>query len=424
MKYGVESAKMIDFDRVFLDQDNPRHEPFDDQAAVIGYLCHDEQVLPLAKDIAKNGLNPLELFALIPDGDDAYIAAEGNRRLGALKLLNDPDLAPSNQRQEFKQASSTWTPIQQLFAIVFDSRNDVRLWLDRMHAGFASGRGRRQWNAEQKARNSGYSKNDLAQTILDNGEDRNFISATERRGRLSTVQRYLSNPHMRNALGLDVSDLDNVTTELPDEDFHIVFKRFMEDVAMKRITTRDNSSRIIRYANGLCNLQGVSGERAARHPIAGNKTSTQSRPKPAAQRPKKPAKISHSEKLRNALGDIQSYKLEKLYYSLCNIRLEAHTPLLSVGAWSFIETFTAIAGRTASTDFYSYLSNQKLSILGLGSKQETRSIREALKRVSEFGNSTKHHRSSAAFNGEQLANDFETMEKLLLALAVECKGKS
>lgn len=424
MKYGIESAKMINFDRVFLDQGNPRHEPFDDQDAVIEYLCHDEQVLPLAKDIAKYGLNPLELFALLPHGDDVYISAEGNRRLCALKLLNDPDLAPANQRQEFKQAASTWTPLQQLFAIVFDNRNDVRLWLDRIHAGFAGGRGRRQWNAEQKARNSGYSKNDLAQTILDAGEALNFVSATERKGRLSTVQRYLVNPHMRNALGLDVRDLDNVTTELPDEDFRIVFSRFMEDVAKKRITTRDNSPRIIKYANRLSNLQGVSGDRVEKHPIVDSQTATRPRQESTAQRPRKPAKISHSEQLSKALRDMPSYKLEKLYYSLCSIRLDAHAPLLSVGAWSFIETLTAIAGRSASTDFYSYLSNQKLSSLGLGGRQEIKSMREGLKRVSEFGNSTKHHRSSAAFNGEQLANDFETMEKMLLALAVACKGKT
>lgn len=67
---------MVDVSRVFLDQDNPRHEPFEDQDEVISYLCEFELVLPIAKDIAKNGLNPLELFALLPDGKDTYFAAE------------------------------------------------------------------------------------------------------------------------------------------------------------------------------------------------------------------------------------------------------------------------------------------------------------------------------------------------------------
>lgn len=424
MEYGIDAAEMISFDRVFLDQQNPRHEPFDDQDAVIEYLCRDEQVLPLARDIVKNGLNPLELFALVPDGDNVYCSAEGNRRLCALKLLNDPDLAPADQRSDFERAASAWTPIEQIFAIVFDNRDEVRLWLDRIHAGFAEGRGRRQWNAEQKARNSGYSKNDLAQAVLDAGEERGFISAPERRGRLSTVQRYLGNPHMRNALGLDVSDLENISTELPADDFEIVFKRFMEDVAQKRITTRENSPSIRDYANNLRNLPGVSGERVEGHPIVTGTSSSKPGSQASAQRPKKPRKIRPSDDLSAALRAIPSYKLEKLYYSICSVSLDTHTPLLAVGVWSFVETLTALEGRSSNVDFHSYLSNQKLKSLGLGARQETKSIREALKRTSEFGNSTKHHKSAAAFSGEQLSNDFETMERTMVALATRCKGQS
>ena len=139
MEYGLKSAKMMEFDRVFLDQQNPRHEHFGSQKAVIEYLCNEEQVLPLAKDIVANGLNPLELFALIPVRDDAYVSAEGNRRLCALKLLNDPELAPARCRRDFEQVSSAWTPIRNLAAIIFDSREDVALWLDRIHAGSAEG---------------------------------------------------------------------------------------------------------------------------------------------------------------------------------------------------------------------------------------------------------------------------------------------
>ena len=187
MEYGISSAQMIDVDRVFLDQDNPRHERYVDQEAAIEYLCNDEKILQLARDIVKYGLNPVELFALIPDGDNTYLAAEGNRRLCAIKLLNDPDLAPPGIRKEIERAADDWQPIKQLFAIVFANRDEVRLWLDRIHAGFNDGRGRRQWNAEQKTRNSGYSKNDRAQAILDIAQHRGYISEEERKGRLSTV---------------------------------------------------------------------------------------------------------------------------------------------------------------------------------------------------------------------------------------------
>ncbi len=131
-----------------------------------------------------------------------------------------------------------------------------------------------------------------------------------------------------------------------------------------------------------------------------------------------------SNELQTALDDIPSYKLAKIYYSLCSLSLAQHTPLLSVGAWTFIETLTALNGRNAKANFHSYLSPQVLQKLGIAEKKDTTSIREAVKRISELGNSTKHNKTSASFNGETLANDFETMEKMLIALAVQAKGKS
>ena len=79
----------VEVDRIFLDQDNPRHKPYDTQSEVIEYLCTHESILSLARDIVAHGLNPIEQFALIPDdnaGDDAstFVVAEGNRRICAL----------------------------------------------------------------------------------------------------------------------------------------------------------------------------------------------------------------------------------------------------------------------------------------------------------------------------------------------------
>lgn len=426
MRYGLEGAKMVKADRVFLDQKNPRHEPFEDQDQAIEYLCRDEQVLTLAKDIAKNGLNPLELFALIKEDGDSYYAAEGNRRLCALKLLNDPELAPADQRNEFKRISESWHPIEELFSVVFKDRDEVRLWLDRIHAGSDEGRGRRQWRSDQKARNSIYSKNDLALAMLDLAQDRGILTSDERKGRLSTVQRYLSNPLMRNALGLETGGSATLSTNLPDQDFDIVFRSFIRDVADKKVTTRNNSSDIADYANKLGSLEGVSGERVSRKEINDSKSAYDDK-KTKPKKPKRPprqAKISPNDALSQALGSIPSYKLERIYFSLCSLTLYNHAPLLYVGAWSFLETLTALCGRNESVDFQSFLSAQMLERLGLGNGKKTKSIREAVKRISEYGNSTKHNKTSAGFNGDQLANDFDTMSEMLLVLAKEAKGRS
>jgi hypothetical protein len=60
-----------------------------------------------------------------------------------------------------------------------------------------------------------------------------------------------------------------------------------------------------------------------------------------------------------------------LYFSICSIGLENHTPLVTIGVWAFVETLSALAGRKQETDFVSYFSAQLLTNMGLGDKKKT-----------------------------------------------------
>ncbi len=435
MVYGAEAIRMIDIGRVFLDQENPRHEPYQNQDEVIEYLCKEEKTLEIAKDIAKNGLNPLDLFALIPETvadmnqNGTFVAAEGNRRLCAVKLLHDPDLAPTDKRKGFENAAKTWTPIDEISAIVFDDRDAVKLWLERTHSGLADGIGRKPWNAEQKARHTANVKNKLAMSILDYAQKRGLITSEDRKGRLSTVQRYLGNPHMREALGVHTNELNKVSRIRPLEEFEITLKEFMKDVVSRTITTRKNSSSkdITNYSRKLRTLKDVTSNLIPPVPLEddpANKDNSKAQSKP--QKPEKITHIPYDEKLHDALKGLTNYKLEKLYYSICKIPLRDHTPLLAVGVWAFIETLTANAGRKSHISFSDFLSAQNLRNLGLGgnANRDTKSIREIVTRISENGNSTKHDKNSAAFNGEQLANDVDTLREVLLKLIEEVKNNN
>lgn len=79
MDYGPDATEMVDFDKVSLDLENPRHEPYADEEEAIEYLCENEDVLALARDIVTHGLNPLELFGLLKIDSDEYVVAEGIR---------------------------------------------------------------------------------------------------------------------------------------------------------------------------------------------------------------------------------------------------------------------------------------------------------------------------------------------------------
>jgi hypothetical protein len=278
--------------RIFLWLSNPRHPEFDNETKAIAQLCAKEDVYQLARDIAKHGLNPLERFAVVPferkkSGQTGanYYMREGNRRLCAIKLLTDPELAPANLRKAFHKLAddATSVKISTVPVVAFDDEEDVGLWLDRIHNGPQGGIGRKSWNAEQKARHDGDNKNKGAQALLDYAESQQMLTPKERAGKLTTVQRFLSNDVFREAIGFDQTDVDDVGRNRPKPEFDIILKRFVRDLVKKEdVNSRMNKSQIVERVRSrpfpALQLQelkqnlfpSVQAERKRKGPRAGN----------------------------------------------------------------------------------------------------------------------------------------------------------
>jgi hypothetical protein len=425
MKNALTKIQPIPVERIFLDLSNPRHEPYKTEAEVIEYLCREEQVHSLARDISKIGINPLEIFAVIPADRksgraQSFIVAEGNRRMCALKLLDDPDLAPAKYRKDFTKLSEESVKISEVPGIVFEDETELNLWKERIHGGVQGGVGRKPWNPEQKTRHIGDRKNVLAQTVLDYAEQKGFISAEQRRGKLTTAQRYLGNAFLRDALGLDSSNPDDIARDRPEQDFDVLLSKFSSDLVSGKVNSRSNKDDIKRYSRDLAANKTVSGKRVGPESLMPNPTAAK-RKRRTPKKPVRPKHITYEQEISDKLKAIPSYKLETIYYSICDISLEDHTPLISVGVWSFFECLTARCGRNPTTSFPDFLSKQKVNQLGFTAREQVASIRDAVQRISSYGNVTKHHDTSANFNGEQLANDMELLKDAILKLADEAK---
>ena len=415
--------KTIPVGRLFLNQENPRHQREEAEDGAILQLCENEAVSRLARDIAQHGLSPLEKLAVFPDGEDAYVVAEGNRRLCAIKLLNDPQLAPSKLQQNFEKLAENWNAISEIPCVVFEGPEDstLRLWMQRRHSGEQGGIGLKNWNAEQKQRFSGGEKNRVALAVLDHAESEGLISADQRKGKLTTVQRYLANPVFRNTLGIDNSNASEVYRTRPTKDFSLLLKKFIDDLISGSVNSRTKAAEHVAYAQSLDSLEELSKDRIEPEPLQPTSSSEQGSSRPG---PRKRRKIPLDDDIRNALDSLKNYKLQRLYHSICTISLEAHTPLVAVGLWAFFETMTAAAGRRDQTSFVGFLSVARLENYGLVNKSSRKASQEALKRIAEFGNTTKHHSTSAAFNGEQLANDMETLKAVILGCTQEAQGST
>lgn len=196
-----------------LDLNNPRFpEPVDNQRDAINKMLEiqKEKIIALAKDIAKNGLDPSENMLVIENVDepDLYVVCEGNRRLTALKVINDPDISYN------KELSKTFTKIQndvchdisEVSCVVFDDDSHEH-WVNLKHTGQNRGIGRVEWEAPEKARHmarigkESY-QNQLYSFIDLYPEEYKDILKSKNRIKITNLGRLFNDPDVRNAFGL------------------------------------------------------------------------------------------------------------------------------------------------------------------------------------------------------------------------------
>ena len=428
-------------DKLCLDLQNPRFQEggAENQAEAIELLCEDEHVYKLAKDIVKmRGINPMSLLGVTPDSSEntdagsVYTVLDGNRRVCALKLLKYPKLAPTKFQKRFDMLAGKWQPTDEEMVIVFRDRAAAKEWIEREHGGFQDGIGQRAWDYDQTQRFNSNSKYQLTKSILDYAQQSNMIRPSERKAKASTVERYLKNQKLQESIGIDAKDPDNILITRNREDFDKRLKHFIVDLATKKIHSRTGNlkSDVEDYANKLAREIPVQ-ETAESMPLV-IKTLTQQtkkalkrsdfRKKPKAKLKKQ--KINFNQEIEIELEELDSTKLLALYRSICGIGLENNAPILTVGAWSFIETLARLNGCKVGTSFVSFYNRNRLSSLLLSDKnKEPKSekatiepVESALKSLSKEGNLTKHDKNWAKFNWQELKTDMLSLEPLIIAI--------
>lgn len=247
------SVRVLD---LYLDSKNPRHEPISDREKIIEYLVKTEKIKALAKDISEKGISPLDLPAIIKDGKGNFVVVEGNRRICALTLLNDPELCPEGDKTYFKNLSEKSEIIpEELSCVLFDSREEANTWIELRHNGEQGGVGLVTWDATQKARFFDSSDNTLALKLIDYAQERKIITAAQRQTKiLTTISRFVGNPIFRSMLGVTTGRSDpNVKLDVPRDDFDKVLKKFFDDLfaGENNVTSRSKKDDWERYAKKL-----------------------------------------------------------------------------------------------------------------------------------------------------------------------------
>ena len=141
--------------RLHLDLRNPRlgRPAVDTEADAMDRLLKHfgPKIIGLARSIAEYGLNPTESWAIVHE-DNKYVVLEGNRRLVACRLLDNPRKAPDPQTaatfERIKRGARTTSSYLNPSCVEFEHRADARYWIHLKHHGAGSGEGTAAWGPE------------------------------------------------------------------------------------------------------------------------------------------------------------------------------------------------------------------------------------------------------------------------------------
>jgi len=156
----TEELKLVNINDINLDLENPRvplsirkqdsaKSSDEVNKDILEYLIKTGSLTELMLSIGENGFFSGEALLLIndPKNKDKYIVVEGNRRVSALKLLHNPELATVSVNK-IKEASELFEePPSQIPSIIFQDRDEILKYLGYRHIT-----GIKNWKALEKAR--------------------------------------------------------------------------------------------------------------------------------------------------------------------------------------------------------------------------------------------------------------------------------
>lgn len=248
--------KDIPIANLYLDLQNPRHEPVSNQREALESMLSDDpmKTLRLAEHIVANGVNPADRPIVIPyegdgdeneDDDELFTMLEGNRRLTALHLLEEPSRIPrtlaANIQKRFRELAATYekNPLRKLPCVVFPDRETAKPWIRLKHTGDNEGVGTWQWGAKEKQRfNKEFGKKSPALQVLELVEQHGNLPSDARAKLdnfpITNLSRFLNDVAVREFLGIEIDEGDIFTT-LPSREVMKPLRKVVIDLATGKV---------------------------------------------------------------------------------------------------------------------------------------------------------------------------------------------
>ena len=214
IKQGISVGNLL------LDSSNYRIVKQKSQKATRDAIINEQgkKLVKLADDILVHGLNPFDLPMVIvaEDGQQNYIVLEGNRRLTAINLMLDPELAKDTpvHKAFIKLNKNHADSIPKVLdCVIAPNRQAALVWINRKHANGLEGAGTEPWSSMAKARadvEQGVPRPDydIVQFVLTNEKLEADIRdhLTGARFNITTLERLVTTKELPEAAGFSIQN--------------------------------------------------------------------------------------------------------------------------------------------------------------------------------------------------------------------------
>ena len=467
-------VKKFKVDDLLLDQGNYRFKEAEDQKSCVLkiYSANPAYFKNLMSSIAEDNLGEL---LLVYKFGNKNIVLDGNRRLAALKVLNNPQefspsMAVKDHAESLLKAHSV--DVTSIIAQVSDDKQLIYKTVYERHAA-GQGKARINWSAYGAARfrydqkmedgndwyaiallleteskhpewtafidSSDYS-HEVFRRIFKSAQDNGIISTSIFSGRHQRIKTTADKKLIKDAVDkvahfleamrnkdislsrsgkyADKASVDTFVEQFGPSPDNIRSQAPQDNPLVTSSQSPTDSS------NGLfpASTDSTDFTPSTNSTVNPNNSSdgasgpgTQQSASNVATKDKSYG-IEQSDAIAQRLASLKSPKLISLYRSLCVVSAVQHAQLLYVGAWSFFESLTALHGRPEATPFDGYfgsiMNNNNMGY----NRTEKKDFQQILKEISDKGNANKHSARNYAISAVQLRADFTTLEPFIIAV--------
>lgn len=253
---------------IYLDTENIR-QPINETAqdAILHDLFSNEDAFEIVKSIVQYGLFPDE-FPIIIKEKNKFIVIEGNRRLAALKGLDDPERVPLFKD---KIKSLKYTKIKKIRAVLAPSREKAmqliankhtnnlrRAWKPLRQAYFyksqiENGKTIEQLQEEYPGQNipnfiKMLEAHHLAKSMVYDSDAVTLAVHDERKFPITNLERMYDDPYVTNYLGIEFDVKGKIKGKTKTDDFKKAYSRIVEDIALDNLNSRNTNKKEQRQA--------------------------------------------------------------------------------------------------------------------------------------------------------------------------------